>query len=53
MSAAKRRFERVSLEDLKKILPEQALGGDHNDPQTKKKKDKRRGSETSSSKSKA
>ena len=47
MNAVKSRFERVSLKDLKKILPDQVPDGHH----TGKKKDKRRVAATSKPKS--
>ena len=53
MSATKTRFERVSLEDLKKILPDQVPDGHHAGNDKGKKKDKRREAATSKPKSKA
>jgi len=56
MSTTKTRFEKVSLEHLKKILPDQVLDG--NDKQSKKNqknknKDARRVAQTRTAKSKA
>ena len=56
MSAKKIRFERVSLEKLKKILPNQVLDGTENhnhNQQGNKKKDKRSVAETRKPKAKA
>ena len=55
MSAAKIRFERVSLEKLKKIFPGQIADGNenHNHNQKDKKKDKRNVVETRKPKAKA
>ena len=54
MTDPKTRFERVKLEELKKILPEQAVDGNenHRGRQKDKKKNKQRVAETSKPKSK-
>jgi len=51
MSAAKSRFEKVSLEDLKKILPEQVVNGNENHRSGQKDKKKNKQAETSKPKS--
>ena len=51
MSAAKSRFEKVSLEDLKKILPEQVVNGNENHRGGQKDKKKNKQAETSKPKS--
>ena len=55
MTDAKIRFQKVSLEDLKKILPEQVVDGNHNHRgnQKDKKKNKQRVGKTSKPKAKA
>jgi hypothetical protein len=55
MKAIKTKFEQVSLEQLKKILPDQVLDGNDNHNkknQKNKKKDTRRVAQTSTAKSK-
>jgi hypothetical protein len=53
MRKTKIRVEKVSLEELKKILPETVLNGNNNDNQKNKKKNKQRVAKTSKPKSKA
>jgi hypothetical protein len=54
MTDPKTRFEKVKLEELKKILPEQVVDGNenHRGRQKDKKKNKQRVAETSTPKSK-
>ena len=58
MTNPKTRFQKVSLEDLKKLLPEQVVDGNHNhnhrgNEKDKKKKNKQPVAKTSKLKSKA
>jgi len=55
MTDPKTRFQKVSLEDLKKILPEQVADGNHNHRGNvkDKEKNKQRPAKTSKLKSKA
>jgi hypothetical protein len=55
MNAAKTRFQKVSLKELKKILPDQVLDGNknHRGHQKDKRKGKEQAGKTSSRKSKA
>jgi hypothetical protein len=55
MTDPKTRFQKVSLEDLKKILPEQVADGNHNHRgnQKDKKKNKPQAAKTSKPKSRA
>jgi hypothetical protein len=53
MRKTKIRVEKVSLEELKKILPEAILNGNNNDNQKNKKENKQRVAKTSKPKSKA
>jgi hypothetical protein len=53
MRKTKIRVEKVSLEELKKILPETVLNGNNNDNQKNKKENRQRVAKTSKPKSKA
>jgi hypothetical protein len=56
MTDPRTRFQKVSLEDLKKLLPEQVVDGNHNhrgNEKDKKKKNKQQVAKTSKLKSRA